>query len=159
MTIAIYIAEVRERLSKATPGPWGPYKANIPFNAIVTKPAASLSKHDSERTDFWRYEDAELLASAPTDLNLLADCLEICVKALGDMSQMIGFSEIMRLHSKETLAQLEALMPKDEPIQKDTADSLLREFVKRFYDGSSGSLYPDVRQILERAKKILWEDR
>lgn len=57
--------------------------------------------------------DLELDIDSIPHAFLLTDCLEICVKALGDMSQMIGFSEIMRLHSKETLAQLEALMPKE----------------------------------------------
>jgi hypothetical protein len=48
---------LREIAAEATPGPWGPWSANIPFNIVVEKPAPSLSKYDHERTNYWRYED------------------------------------------------------------------------------------------------------
>lgn len=56
--------ELEKIIDEATPGPWGPYTANLPFYAIVTKPAPSLSKHDPERPTYWRIEDAKFVAMA-----------------------------------------------------------------------------------------------
>lgn len=70
------LERIKERLKTVTPGPWGPYSANIPFNAIVTKPAPSLSKHDSERPTYWRVEDAVFVATAVDDMKYLIALLE-----------------------------------------------------------------------------------
>jgi hypothetical protein len=51
------LAGFREIVDRATPGPWGPWNANIPFYVQVSKPAPSMSKHDDERPTYWRYED------------------------------------------------------------------------------------------------------
>lgn len=67
------IAAIRERLKNATPGPWGPYVSNLPFYAIVTKPAPSQSKHDENNPTYWRMEDAVLVANAPADLAYLIE--------------------------------------------------------------------------------------
>lgn len=47
-----------------------------------------------------------------------------------------------------------------EPISKDTTDSLLRELVKGYKDcGTKQDGNEFVNEIVERARKILWEDR
>lgn len=59
--------EIWARLEDATPAPWGPYSCNYPFYVEVTKPAPSLSKHDSRPT-YWRMEDGVLVVHAVEDL-------------------------------------------------------------------------------------------
>lgn len=53
----IDLKKLRKVATKATPGPWGPWDANIPFSVDVVKPAPSLSKHDDKRPTYWRCED------------------------------------------------------------------------------------------------------
>ena len=55
--IDLSIKELRKIAEEATPGPWGPWSANYPFNVVVKKPAPSLSKHDHARPEYWRYQD------------------------------------------------------------------------------------------------------
>jgi hypothetical protein len=62
------IKKIYERVKLATQGRWGPYSANLPFHAIVTKPAPSLSKHDTEEPTYWRCEDAIFVAHAVEDI-------------------------------------------------------------------------------------------
>ncbi len=52
------LKKLREVAEKASPGPWGPWMANIPFYIEVQKPSPSLSKHDDERPTYWACEDA-----------------------------------------------------------------------------------------------------
>ena len=89
------IEEIKERLSKATPGPWGPYSANIPFNATVTKPAPSLSKYDDEQPTFWRCEDAVFIARAHPDLTFLLAVVEEMSQALDKADW--GLNELTRI--------------------------------------------------------------
>lgn len=70
------LEEIKKRVEKATPGLWGPYSANIPFYAVVTKPAPSFSKHDNEKSDYWKIEDALLIANAVEDIKYLLKLLE-----------------------------------------------------------------------------------
>lgn len=70
------LSEIENRVNKATAGPWGPYGTNLPFYAVVTKPAPSLSKHDDERATYWRIEDAMFVASAREDVVYLLGLLK-----------------------------------------------------------------------------------
>lgn len=74
------IAEIRERLEKATPGPWkiGHWteKQTLDFQIfnieLEVTPVKSVSLED----------DARLIVHCPTDLARLTDALEVAVKAL-----------------------------------------------------------------------------
>ena len=67
------VEEIQQRLDKATPAPWGPYSANIPFYVEVTKPAPSMSKHDSTRPTYWKYDDGIFVACAYQDIKYLLE--------------------------------------------------------------------------------------
>ena len=74
--------ELKNIAKKATPGP---YKVvgNIPFYAVVEKPAPSLSKHD-ERDTYWRYEDGEFHAAfTPETVLKMIDYIEKLRAVLG----------------------------------------------------------------------------
>lgn len=51
------LKRLRKIALDATPGPWGPWSGNYPFNVDVKKPAPSLSKHDHKRPTYWRWQD------------------------------------------------------------------------------------------------------
>lgn len=51
------LTKLRKIAAEATPGPWGPWRANYPFYVVVEKPAASMSKHDDDRPNYWRHQD------------------------------------------------------------------------------------------------------
>lgn len=70
------LEDIKRRESKATKQPWGPYKANLPFYAILEKPSSSLSKHDSERPDYWKVDDAIFVANARADIPWLVKLVE-----------------------------------------------------------------------------------
>ena len=71
------LKELRKIAEKATPGPWGPWTGNYPFNVDVRKPAPSLSKHDNERPTYWRYEDAVfVLRFSPETVTMLINRIE-----------------------------------------------------------------------------------
>jgi hypothetical protein len=64
MDDSINYKEIEKIINASTPGPWGPYTTNLPFYAIVEKPAPSASKHDGERPTYWRVEDAQFVVMA-----------------------------------------------------------------------------------------------
>jgi hypothetical protein len=73
------IKKLRKVAEEATPGPW---KAggNYPFYVDLRKPADSLSKHDSERPTYWRYQDGLfVLTFNPKTVLELLDSLEIAL--------------------------------------------------------------------------------
>lgn len=86
MTIQTYISSVRDRIAKATPGPWikrplalheggdGYEIVNVEEKTILDDQTYYPSAPDDL--------DGELIASAPTDLSLLCDALEVAIKAL-----------------------------------------------------------------------------
>lgn len=68
------LKHLRKIAEDATPGPWGPWTGNYPFNVDVVKPAPSLSKHDAKRPTYWRYQDgAFVLAFNPQTALALLD--------------------------------------------------------------------------------------
>lgn len=79
------LAEIKKRYEDSTPGNWGPYTANRPFYAIVTKPAPSLSKHDEERPTYWKVEDAVFLLGAREDVPFLLDLVDSLQNRVGDL--------------------------------------------------------------------------
>jgi hypothetical protein len=54
------IEKIEKYLEKATPGNWTGHM-NYPFYAVIDKPAPSLSKHDSERPNYWKIDDVEFV--------------------------------------------------------------------------------------------------
>lgn len=58
-----FIEHYKKIIEDASKSGWGPYLANYPFYAIVTKPSPSMSKHDEERPTYWRIEDARYLGA------------------------------------------------------------------------------------------------
>lgn len=76
------LRKLKDICFKATPGPWGPYRANVPFYAEVNKPSPSLSKHDHERPSYWRIEDAIFIAAASENMLPLINKIESLVSAL-----------------------------------------------------------------------------
>lgn len=70
------IQKIKERAMKATQGNWGPYDANLPFYAIVKKPAPSLSKHDLDQPSIWRVDDAIFVSCAVEDVKFLLSEIE-----------------------------------------------------------------------------------
>jgi hypothetical protein len=62
------------------------YSSNIPFNVIVRKPRASLSKYDSEEPTYWHYDDGVFVAVFQPSLVLelldKIDALEAEIKKL-----------------------------------------------------------------------------
>lgn len=76
-----YISELRELESKASKGPWTAV-ANIPFYAVLNKPSPSLSKHDSERPEYWNIDDVKFVLQARNELSRLLDLLERAVNEI-----------------------------------------------------------------------------
>lgn len=83
-----HLEEIEKRATEATPGPWGPYSANIPFYAIMVKPSSSLSKHDNERPSYWRIEDAILVANAREDILILINEIRKFRETLEDIAEL-----------------------------------------------------------------------
>ena len=68
--------EIEARLAATSPAPWSG-SGNLPFYATLDKPGPSLSKHDSERNDYWKVEDVEFVLSARNgDMQFLIDEVE-----------------------------------------------------------------------------------
>lgn len=110
MTDLDSLSRLEELAKKATPDNWGPYSANLPFYAIVHKPRPSFSKHDQDRPDYWRIEDATYIAAANPSviLELIAEIKNLR-EAVGDrltedQSYCQEFTGIVIL--KEKLEQL-----------------------------------------------------
>jgi hypothetical protein len=86
--ITAYIAEVRERLANATPGPWIVNDDYFPIE-VWTNPQDTKIACLDQRTDFSPgktkcFNNAVLIAHAPTDLDKLTTALELAVGALVD---------------------------------------------------------------------------
>ena len=91
------LKKLRQVALEATPGPWGPWSANIPFNVVVVKPAPSLSKHDSKQPTYWRYEDGlHVLYFNPKNALELLDMLEEAKTVMEFTLQAIGNLEKLR---------------------------------------------------------------
>lgn len=102
MTAAIsaYLQEVRARLEAATPGPWYNYGACGWLGIVIgTTPEMVRLKTGQYPTDgdpdfstnvvgvnYEHFEgkdtDCDLIASAPTDLKLLVECLELSMQVI-----------------------------------------------------------------------------
>lgn len=101
------IRGIKERHANATPGPWTG-SMNWPFYAVVHKPAPSLSKHDDERSSYWRCADAAFTVSAHVDMAFLLSQLEIAKEGLANITQ--GCPECdAGMQAKELLDRLNAL--------------------------------------------------
>lgn len=120
MTAAIsaYLQEVRARLEAATPGKW----------LCATKPETSHRVYYIYPDDGsnWipaletatLYEpgnpcakgDAKLIASAPTELKLLVECLEVSMKALENVRRSNPFGAWPAVHAADALYDVEKLI-------------------------------------------------
>lgn len=111
--IKSFIERCRSRLSKATPGPWTSDGKNI--TSVVLKDVA-CTHYKNTGTTFTKqfgivrkpnrtpdcpisheqfYANFELIASAPTDLKLLCDALEVAVEKLEHSEAIIASHERM----------------------------------------------------------------
>lgn len=80
------LLKIKDIIEKASPVEnWGPYTANIPFYAIVNKPSPSLSKHDLERSEYWKVEDAVFVAMARRELPKLIDDMEVAFRIISGL--------------------------------------------------------------------------
>src|SRR5271166_1597116 len=52
---------LKKMATDATPGPWGPWSANVPFYVNVKKPSPSMSKHDADRPTYWKKENENFI--------------------------------------------------------------------------------------------------
>ena len=67
------LEEIEASLAATSPAPWSG-SVNIPFYGTLDKPGPSLSKHDSERSNYWKVEDVEFVLSARNgDMQYLID--------------------------------------------------------------------------------------
>lgn len=93
-------ADIRTRVEAATAGPWGPYAANVPFYAQVTKPAPSLSKHNNPT--YWRIEDASFVAASRIDIPKLLEAIDVMHEALTKIHTRSGaFDALIDKHSED----------------------------------------------------------
>jgi hypothetical protein len=64
LTVEEKIELLKSALKQATPVDEWTGTSNIPFYAEIKKPARSLSKHDGERSTYWRCEDVDYALKA-----------------------------------------------------------------------------------------------
>lgn len=67
------IQDIKDRLKAATPGPWAQVRGGI---------SATISVVRITDSRYLKYENADLIAHAPTDLSKLIEVIEIYDKAL-----------------------------------------------------------------------------
>jgi hypothetical protein len=150
--------QLRKIAEDATPGPWGPWSGNYPFYVMVKKPAPSLSKHDHERGDFWRYQDGEyVLAFNP----------KVALELLNRISDLEEVLEGKRSFTRELDVALNGEDAADQAslcdivrqganmkIAFDRAMQGLRMVVCSLQDKSS-ALYLETRKVLDEIDKLI----
>jgi hypothetical protein len=122
------IKKIYERVKLATQGRWGPYSANLPFHAIVTKPAPSLSKHDTEEPTYWRCEDAIFVAHAVEDiLYLLGELSEADVVC----KQLIRSLEDQKSQNKVAELRMASQIESNKRAEFKVLDGLMAELAAK----------------------------
>ena len=150
--------KLRQIAAAATPGPWGPWTGNYPFNVDVVKPAPSLSKYDNERPTYWRYQDASfVLAFNPKTALELLDRISDLEETLEGKRSFTRELDVA-LNGEDAAQQASlcdiVLQAKNMKIAFDRAVQSLRMVAITVQDKSS-ALYQEVRKALDEINELM----
>lgn len=113
MTLEKYLAAVRQRLEKATPGPW---RAINELNVVTSQshPLCTISnpfhRQCTDGENIYVGKDALLIANTPTDLTTLIEIVETLWEALHFYSLHVVGAPDAGDHARFVLAECDKIV-------------------------------------------------